>query len=77
MKNVSLFRTEICRKKEWSICNNGFYLPNIDNGDKTKCEKCDIEVCLECSGTINYKKCNLYKEGYILNNSVCIKVDIC
>ena len=48
-------------------CNEGYYL--LEDGNKTICEKCDIDGCLNCSGTKNNKKCNLCINNYILNNN--------
>ena len=59
-------------RNQCESCNEGYYLS--EDGNKTICEKCDIEGCLICSGTKNNKKCNLCNNNYILiNNKECIE----
>ena len=63
-------RTEIGRKKECLTCNEGYFLPE-DEQNKNKCERCDLDECLQCSGTKDNKKCLKCKEGYNIKNGVC------
>ena len=58
-------------KNQCESCNEGYFL--LEDGNKTICEICDIEGCLNCSGTKNNKKCNLCINNYILNNNECIE----
>ena len=58
-------------RNQCESCNEGYYL--LEDGNKTVCEKCDIEGCLICSGTKNNKICNLCNNNYILNNNECIE----
>ena len=69
-------RTEIGRKKECLTCNVGYYLEKDNEDDNngnpiTKCEKCDLDGCLQCSGSKANKKCLKCKEGYIIMNGFC------
>ena len=63
-----------------SVCNNGYYLPQNDNYNKTQCEKCLINGCMTCSGNLNEHTCSkcednlipIYENGKIIS---CIKED--
>lgn len=55
-------------QNECETCNEGYYLSEDNN--KTICEICDIEGCLECFGSKNCSKC---QNGYNLINNECIK----
>ena len=52
-------------------CNEGYYLS--ENTNKTKCLKCDIENCLECSEKNNNLRCLKCKNGYEPFNNLCIE----
>ena len=58
-------------RNQCETCNEGYFLPKDENKDK--CEKCDIEGCLECFGTKNNKFCSNCKNGFNLVNNKCIK----
>ena len=58
-------------KNQCESCNEGYYLS--EDGNKTICEKCDIEGCSICSRTKKNKIYNLCAKNYILNNNECIE----
>ena len=63
------------RINQCSLCNNGYYLPELN---KTQCEKCLLDGCMTCSGNLIENKCTkcennlsaIYKNGTIIS---CIK----
>ena len=57
-------------KKQCGTCNEGYFLPK-DN--KTICQKCDLDGCLECFGKKDNKLCLKCQDGYDLINNKCIK----
>ena len=58
-------------KNQCQSCNKGYFLPEDEN--KFKCEKCDLNGCIQCSGTKDNKKCLKCKKGFQLINEKCIK----
>ena len=58
-------------RNQCETCNEGYYIPEGEN--KTKCEKCDIEGCLECFSSNNNKSCSNCQIGFSLINNKCIK----
>ena len=62
-------------KNQCQTCNSGYYLP--EDGNRTICDKCDIEGCSQCSGLKDNKLCNFCQEGYILSDNKCLKEEKC
>ena len=58
-------------RNQCETCNEGYYLSEYEN--KTICEKCDIEGCLECFGSKKIKFCSKCQNGFELINNTCIK----
>lgn len=58
-------------QNECETCNEGYYLSEDNN--KTICELCDIEGCLECFGSKDNKFCSKCQNGYNHINNKCIK----
>ena len=58
-------------QNECETCNEGYYLSEDNN--KTTCELCDIEGCLECFGSKDNKFCSKCQNGYNHINNKCIK----
>lgn len=44
-------------------CNPGYYLPT-DSPTKLECQKCSIENCAVCSGTMSWNVCSPCKDGF-------------
>ena len=51
---------------ECSSCNDGYYLPS-DADIRIKCQKCSVDNCQTCSGTIDEDYCNSCYSGYFEN----------
>ena len=52
-------------------CNEGYYLPS-DDTNKEKCQKCSVENCKICSGTIAFNTCETCLDNFNLVNGKCI-----
>ena len=52
-------------------CNDGYYLPT-DDTNKEKCQKCSVENCKICSGTIAFNTCETCLDNFNLVNGKCI-----
>ena len=50
-------------------CNYGYYLPS--DGNKIICQNCNIENCLESSGTKNNPICEKCENGYEIKSGIC------
>lgn len=44
-------------------CNPGYYLPT-DSPTKLECQKCSVENCAVCSGTMSHNVCTPCKDGF-------------
>ena len=51
-------------------CNENYFLPG---NNSTKCKKCDIDNCLECTGDTSFTKCIMCQDDYILTGGICLK----
>ena len=51
-------------------CNEGYYLPT-DNTNKEKCQKCSVENCKVCSGTMAFNSCDACLDNYNLVDGKC------
>ena len=62
-------------RNQCKTCNEGYYLSENDNESKNRtiCQKCDIEGCLECFGTEKNKLCSKCDNGFEFLNNKCIK----
>ncbi len=57
------------------ICNEGYYLPENEDYNKTQCEQCQIKGCSVCSGNLNNNTCikcesnltAIYENGIIIS----------
>ena len=60
-------------KKNCATCNKGYYLAS-DSENKTFCENCNkIKECVECYGNLKNLICMKCKEGFKLENNLCIE----
>ena len=60
-------------RNECATCNKGYYLAS-DSENKTFCENCNkIKECAECFGDLKYPICIKCKEGFRLENNLCIE----
>ena len=59
-------------KNKCKDCNPGYYLPNDDILDKSKCYSCGSN-CMSCYGNSNNHICTQCYYGYRLSNGECIK----
>lgn len=55
-------------------CNLGYYLPT-DSINKLECQKCSVENCAVCSGTMSKNVCTPCKDGFvpIIENGEVVK----
>ena len=56
-----------CINGTYPNCGNGYFIPNNGN----KCQKCSVENCAICNGTIDINECKTCKEGFKLNKGIC------
>jgi uncharacterized protein (UPF0333 family) len=61
-------------KNQCQLCNDGYYLPT--DGNKEICQKCLIDNCDLCSGTLTNQICLKCKEDFINENNKCEKQEI-
>ena len=61
-------------KSQCQLCNDGYFLPT--DGDKKICQKCLIENCDLCSGTLSNQICLKCKDEFINVNNKCEKQEI-